>query len=103
SALPATAAEGAYVRAHLSVNPVDARILVDGAALPTNPFEGKFMKDGAVHRVQFEASGFQPQSRIVVFDKDLSLDIALQPKVKAGGGDAPTTPLGVKPDPYGGH
>ncbi len=100
---PPAAADSAYLRARISVNPTDARILVDGAALPTNPFEGKFIKDGAVHRVQFEAGGFQAQSRIVVFDKDLSLDIALQPKAKAGGGDAPSSTLGVKPDPYGGH
>jgi serine/threonine-protein kinase len=100
---PAPVAEGAYLRARISVNPLDARILVDGAALPQNPFEGKFIKDGAVHRVQFEAGGFQPQSRIVVFDKDLSLDIALQPKAKAVGGEATGAPLGVKPDPYGGH
>ncbi|MFO0757902.1 MAG: protein kinase [Byssovorax sp.] len=106
SASPATSAqtkadEGAYVRARISVNPADARILLDGAALPGNPFEGKLIKDGAVHRVQFEAGGFQSQSRIVVFDKDVSLDVALLPKAKSG--DAPASTLGVKPDPYGGH
>jgi serine/threonine-protein kinase len=89
STLPA----GAYVHVHLAASPAEARILVDGAALPSNPFDGRFIKDGAVHRIQIEAAGFLPQSRLLVFDKDLSFEAALQPKPKA---DAP----GMKPDPY---
>ncbi|MEP7119666.1 MAG: serine/threonine-protein kinase [Byssovorax sp.] len=112
SAVSSTAAErispvvpdGSYLRARISVNPAEARILLDGAPLPENPFEGKFMKDGAVHRMQFEAAGFLPQSRLAVFDKDLSLDIALQLKPKNGGEgkDPPAgSAMGAKPDPYG--
>jgi serine/threonine-protein kinase len=85
---------GAYIVVHLAANPVEARILVDGAALPSNPFDGKFVKDGAVHRVQFEAPGFMPQNRLVVFDKDVALEVPLQPKPKS------VEPPGMKPDPY---
>jgi serine/threonine-protein kinase len=104
SPLSPVAPDGSFLRARIAVNPVEARILLDGAPLPENPFEGKFMKDGAVHRLQFEAAGFLPQSRLAVFDKDLSLDIALQLKPRAGGDSAPAIPgtaMGAKPDPYG--
>jgi serine/threonine-protein kinase len=99
---PAAAPDGSYLHARVTANPVEARILVDGAALPSNPFEGKFLKDGAVHRLQFEAVGFFPQSRLAVFDKDLSLDIVLQLKPKNGGDGSPGLEVGTsaKPDPY---
>ena len=54
--------------------------------------------------MQFEAAGFLPQSRLAVFDKDLSLDIALQLKPKAGAEGPPGaagSAMGAKPDPYG--
>jgi hypothetical protein len=92
--------EGTFIRVKIAVNPADAKILVDGAALPANPFEGKFLKDGAVHRIQVEAAGFLPQSRLSIFDKDLEYQIALQPKPKTTGGDGPALP--AKPNPYGG-
>jgi serine/threonine-protein kinase len=84
---------GTYVHLHLAANPLEARIVVDGAPLPSNPFDGKFLKDGAVHRVQFEAAGFLPQSRVLVFDKDQALDVPLQPRPRVD-------PGGMKPDPY---
>jgi eukaryotic-like serine/threonine-protein kinase len=95
------APDGSFLRARITVNPAEARILLDGAPLPANPFEGKFLKDGAVHRITFEAAGFQPQSRLAVFDKDVSLDIALQLRPKSGGEGSPGPALSAKPDPYG--
>ncbi|MFT3767515.1 MAG: serine/threonine-protein kinase [Minicystis sp.] len=93
AAATGTVPMGAYVHVHLAANPAEARILVDGAPLPSNPFDGKFVKDGAVHRLQFEAAGFLPQNRVLVFDKDQSLEVPLQPKPKVD-------PPGMKPDPY---
>ena len=94
TALPTPTPTGAYIHVHLQANPDQARILVDGAPLPTNPFDGKFVKDGAVHRVQFEAGGFHSQSQVVIFDKDVSIDVPLQPRAKV------VEPAGMKPDPY---
>jgi hypothetical protein len=51
--------------------------------------------------MSFEAAGFLPQSRLAVFDKDLSLDIALQLRPKAGTDAPPSGALSAKPDPYG--
>jgi eukaryotic-like serine/threonine-protein kinase len=102
SSLPALAPSGSYLHAKVTASPPDTRILVDGAALPSNPFEGKFLKDGAVHRLQFEAVGFFPQSRLAVFDKDLRVDIALQlkPKTTGDGAQIPAAGDVIKPDPY---
>ncbi len=99
--LSPVAADSSFLRARITVNPTEARILLDGAPLPANPFEGKFLRDGAVHRMQFEAAGFLPQSRLAVFDKDLTLDIALQLRPKSGVEGPPSGALGAKPDPYG--
>jgi hypothetical protein len=109
NALPTTAADRAlpaapdsgYLHVKITVSPAEARILLDGAPLPSNPFEGKFLKDGAVHRMQFEAAGFFPQSRVAVFDKDLSLDVALLLKPKNAGEGAPGPARSAKPNPYG--
>ena len=99
---PALTPAGSYLHAKVTASPAETRILVDGAALPSNPFEGKFLKDGAVHRLQFEAVGFFPQSRLAVFDKDLRVDIALQLKPKNTGDSAPIPAASAvtKPDPY---
>jgi serine/threonine-protein kinase len=91
---PSSAPAGAYIQLHLGANPAEAHIVIDGAPLPSNPFDGKFLKDGAVHRIQVEAPGFNPQTRVLVFDKDQSLDLTLSQKPKST--DAP----GMKPDPY---
>ncbi len=91
-ALSTTPAD-AYIQVSFAATPPEARILIDGAALPSNPFDGKFMKDGAVHRIQIEAAGFLPLTRLLVFDRDQTVDLALQPRPR------PEAP-GMKPDPY---
>jgi serine/threonine protein kinase len=72
--------DDSFVRIRITTNPLETKILVDGSPLPSSPFEGKFMKDGAVHRITVEGSGFYPQSRMVVFDKDQHLDFILHSK-----------------------
>ena len=74
--------EDNYVRIRITTNPAQSRILVDGSPLPpqTTPFEGKFVKDGAVHRITIEASGFYPQSRMIVFDRDQTMEFFLHSK-----------------------
>jgi serine/threonine-protein kinase len=84
------------IQVHLGAIPKDARILVDGAVLPSNPFDGKFVKDGLVHRLQFDANGFLPQNRMIVFDKDLAVDVPLVPRPR----QAEPAGSGMKPNPY---
>lgn len=74
-----------YIMLRIHTNPNHARILFDGSPMAPgkSPFELKLPRDGAVHRVTVEASGFYPQSRMVVFDRDQKLDVILHSK-KAG-------------------
>lgn len=109
-------ADHEFIRARIAVNPSSATIRVDGSDLPSNPFESKFVKDDAAHRIEVKAPGFLPQSRMVVFDKDLDLEMTLQPlsgrlppapSLPPGAGPARTEPRSTggqppppKPDPY---
>ncbi len=85
---------GAISEAPPSVETPPPATLESRLAPADNPFDGKLMKDGALHRVQAEAPGFSAQSRLLVFDRDQSLDLALQPRPRA------VEPPGMKPDPY---
>lgn len=72
-----------YIQLRITTNPRQTRILYDGSPLPqgtATPYEAKFLKDGAVHRITVEATGFYPQSRMVVFDKDQQMDFILHSK-----------------------
>ncbi len=72
-----------YVRVHITVTPPGARILLDGIAMGSNPFDGKLVKDSAMHRLQVDAPGFQAQGRMVSLASDLDLTITLLPREKA--------------------
>jgi eukaryotic-like serine/threonine-protein kinase len=107
--------QDAFVRAKIKVTPPDAKILVDGSELPSNPFEGKFIRDGAAHRIEMQAPGFVPQRRMLVFNSDLDLEVTLYIAQKPAAPSAaitavPTAPAATtgtdvvvpppKPDPY---
>ena len=74
--------EGKFIHIRITTNPAQSRILVDNSpfAPQTTPFVAKFMKDDAVHRITVEATGFYPQSRMVVFDRDQTMDFFLHSK-----------------------
>ncbi|AUX48620.1 protein kinase [Sorangium cellulosum] len=71
------AAEAGLLRATIKASPASARIFVDGGELPSNPFEGKLIKDGATHRIEITAPGHVAQRRMIVFDKDIDLEVTL--------------------------
>jgi serine/threonine-protein kinase len=83
SAAPLAAQPGGnLIHLRINTNPSGTRILVDGTPLPTGPgpFDGKLVKDGAVHRITVEATGFYPQSKMIVFDRDQTLEFILHSK-----------------------
>jgi eukaryotic-like serine/threonine-protein kinase len=98
---PPVAPESNFIHLKVVVNPIDAKILLDGAEMPSNPFDGKVIKDGAMHRIQVECAGFLPQSRVAVFDKDFLFETTLLPRPKASAVDTAGGALTAKPDPYG--
>jgi serine/threonine protein kinase len=67
------------VALELAAEPANAKIVLDGAAVAQNPFRASVVKDGSMHRVQVSAEGYRTSERLVAFDRDLSLTIALEP------------------------
>ncbi|WP_438006740.1 protein kinase [Sorangium sp. So ce321] len=86
---PAAGVDPAFIHASIKARPASAKILIDGVELPSNPFEAKLVKDGAAHRVEISAPGHVAQRRMVVFDKDIDLDVSLY-----------VAPRGPAPSPF---
>ncbi|MGK4008808.1 serine/threonine-protein kinase [Sorangium sp. So ce1036] len=96
--MPRAAVEAGLLRATIKASPASARILLDGVALPSNPFEGKLLKDGAAHRIEISAPGHVTQRRMLIFDRDIELAVTLHaapnhaaPKAPAPSPAAPAT------------
>jgi serine/threonine-protein kinase len=66
------------VSLRIEVSPPSARIRVDGAALDA-PFAGKFDRSSAMHLVEVTADGYLPEKRIISYEQDQTLNIALEP------------------------
>ncbi|MDC0679440.1 serine/threonine protein kinase [Sorangium atrum] len=113
SSAPREETDASLLRASIKASPASAKIFVDGVELPSNPFDGKLIKDGAAHRIEVSAPGHAAQRRMLVFDRDIELEVTLS---HAQRGPAPATtatskvvkpPVEVdptvpppKPDPY---
>lgn len=80
----------ALVELRIEVTPPDARIFLDDVAVPSNPFAAKFPRDGTGHRIRAEATGYTPDARLVVFDRDVRVEIALAPVTTHGDPTAPS-------------
>jgi eukaryotic-like serine/threonine-protein kinase len=65
-----------------SVQPVHARVTIDGVVVAM-PFTAELARDGSLHDVRASAPGFAPFRQLVGFDRDRTLDIVLtRPAVK---------------------
>jgi hypothetical protein len=75
-----TPAPAAPSTARLSIvaAPPEARVLLDGAPLG-NPFLGSFVRGPARHHLEVRAAGRRTESRWIVLDRDLALEIRLLP------------------------
>ena len=76
---PASTAE-AYVHLSLHATPASARFVLDGIALPTNPYEGDVARDDGAHKVTIEATGYDKRAIETRFSRDVNLVVALTPK-----------------------
>lgn len=61
----------------IAASPPDTEILLDGARLEGNPFTGQFPKDQALRRLELRSAGRVSEARMIRFDQDLDLLIAL--------------------------
>jgi serine/threonine-protein kinase len=59
------------------VSPPGAQIALDGVPLGSNPFRGRFPRDGLVHHVGASADGYDTKLEDVTFGGDLSIDLSL--------------------------
>jgi serine/threonine-protein kinase len=89
----------ADVELSVMVTPPEAKIYLDDKLLAGNPFKGKLTKDGLTHQVRVEAHGYTTRTDTLTFERDQTMDIAME---KNAGGDKPAK-LGapVAPPPAG--
>lgn len=81
---PSAAVQPALVELKLFVQPVTAELLLDGAKLGETPFRGQIAKDAALHRLEVRAPGYRNDVRMIPFDEDLELRVALTPLTASG-------------------
>ena len=79
-AASATADNSSSIALTVEVTPADATVSLDGARLPTNPFQTRMPRDGLAHKLRSVAAGYVDDERIVVFDRDSTVEVALVPK-----------------------
>jgi len=71
--------ESAKVRVTLRAVPASARFSIDDGPWLDNPYVGEVSIDADTHRIRIEASGHDPKTVTVGFDKEVLLDITLKP------------------------
>jgi serine/threonine-protein kinase len=72
------APSAAFCEVKIKATPPEAKIFLDDAPLPSNPFTSRFPRDGAAHRIRIEAPGHASRSELVSFDKpEIALDVSL--------------------------
>ncbi len=85
--------------------PVNATIYLDGAALPSNPYRGDFVKSGDSHLLEVKLDGYDSHVEWVKFESDIARKIGLDPagkKKKPRDGQPLVAPLpGGEPSPAG--
>ncbi len=85
---PPKAQGAATIDLKIQVTPADAIVYLDDAKL-SQPYTMKAPADGFGHKLRVEAPGFSTDSRMLVFDKDVNVEVALAPEKS---GTAQNTP-----------
>ncbi|MEP7124446.1 MAG: serine/threonine-protein kinase [Byssovorax sp.] len=68
--------------------PQQARILLDGAPLESNPFAGVLPADGKLHELQIQAPGYVTRTQTIKLDEDMIIELSLvasEPVPEVGG------------------
>lgn len=86
------------VRIRIRVRPDHAVLRLDGRLIQSNPFDEKLVRDGEAHRFEATAEGYQKETREIVFERDVQIEIVLRPaspepvaSATASGSAAPST------------
>ncbi len=75
SSLPATES----IKLSITFGPPGAVAKLDGVPLTESPFVAQAHRDGSMHRIDVEAPGLKPETRMVSYEKDVILAVALTP------------------------
>jgi serine/threonine-protein kinase len=87
------------VQLTITFGPSSATAKLDGVPLLSSPFTAQVPRDGSMHRVDVEGPGLASKTMMVAFDKDVKLDIVLEPaSTTASASAAPATPA-TQPQP----
>ena len=72
------------VRVVVRVQPANAQLFLDEAPI-ANPFDGRFARSDARHKLEARAPGHKSEAQWIEFDRDRNVDVALGvvPKVVA--------------------
>jgi len=68
----------AMVDVQIQVEPLSARLMLDGEPLPSNPYSGKLPRDEKPHVLRASAPGFLSAAREIHLDRDNALSLGLQ-------------------------
>jgi serine/threonine protein kinase len=74
-----TAATAAQIKLSITFGPAGAIAKLDGVPLAASPFVAQVRRDGSMHRLDIEGPGLKPDTRMVSYDKDVVVALALQP------------------------
>jgi serine/threonine protein kinase len=78
-----------YTSLRVEATPRSARIYVDEVLLSENPGTGRFLRDGALHRVRAEAPGFKGKADTMMYDRaEKSVTLTLEPEARSAHSDA---------------
>jgi eukaryotic-like serine/threonine-protein kinase len=67
-----------HITLRVSIEPRSAKLYLNEDELPSNPFEGRFARDGISRRLRAVAEGYAPKGVIVVFDQDRTVEASLE-------------------------
>jgi serine/threonine-protein kinase len=67
------------IKLSVTFGPPGATAKLDGVVLAQSPFVAQVPRDGSMHRIEVEGEGLASETRMVSFEKDVSLDFMLQP------------------------
>jgi serine/threonine protein kinase len=83
----------ATIEVKIQVTPPEAVVYLDDAKLST-PYTMKAPADGFGHKLRVEAPGFTTETKMLVFDKDVNVELALSPEKQ--GSSTPGSNAGSK-------
>jgi serine/threonine-protein kinase len=83
AAASAPTAVAALAEIAVVVTPASAGVTIDGAEMTGNPARARFPADGATRTVRASAPGHQPKVKAVTFDRDVLLELTLEPTPRA--------------------